>query len=220
MIRLEENKLTRLLFYTKDIEVKSFAVLPKIMKNSSYQGNTNGLNLSVLSNCYLIISRTGSAGSKDYKSKMYTMSLKNRRITQRFFSSILSWMEDPAYETMYYYNEDQLLEFNLDYKDFEVKTPSTKHSDYMLEARPTIYEDRLGRYEGVAISFNRHENEVILPWGDFVILADIVLNFNFEVEALLLFNSFIMSCQLDRVTTPEQERLGRRIDRGSKDPFR
>lgn len=218
MIKLIEAKLTRLLFYTNQLEVKSFTSLPKLMKSDYYQKYGGDVNLSVISNCYLIIRYTGNPENKDFKSKMYTMSLKNRRNTQRFFASILNWLEDSAYENMFYYNDDAL-EFNLDYKDFELTTPSSKHSEYRMQARPIVYEDNMGRREGVALTFNLQENTAFMSWEDFVVLADIVLNFNFEVESLLLMNSFMTSCKLDRITTPNEEKINRRIERGSKDPF-
>lgn len=214
-----DAKLNRLIYYNNNIEVKSFTVLPKLMRTDHRQSDSN-INLSIIMNCCLIISYAGNNGSNDYKSKMYSMTLKNRRATQRFFSKVLSWLEDASYADMFYYNTDNSIEFNLDYRDLIARLPQSKNNNYSLEARPVVYEDNMGRREGISLTFNQYENTVSISWEDFSVLADIVLNFDFEAEALLLMQSFMIGCQLDRLTTPDEERINRRIERGSKDPFR
>jgi hypothetical protein len=202
---------------TNTLAVKSFAVLPKLINTTKLE-NTDSVNLSVLINPCLIINYTGNSAT-EFNSKRYTMTTKNRRVTQRFFSSVLEWFESPDMQDLFYYTQDGNLEFNYDYKELQAMTANTKQNEYVLSARPTIVENNLGRSEGIALCINMTENQCYLTWSEFEILADIVLNFDFDLEGILLMNSFKLGCQLKRVVTTEQERINKKLEYGSKDPF-
>lgn len=215
---MTDIRLSRNLFSTDVMDVKSFLFMPKIMKPES--AFTASVNLSVILNCCLIIQYTGgnrsyNSDEVDFKSRMYTMTWKNRRITQRFFSSALEWFEDSKYSNMFFYTEDGELQINMDYSKTALVTDKSRYNDKSLAVRPTIVDDYLGRREGVLFSVNTSENTFNISWEDFIVLADIALTFDFEREALLLMQSFSTAHSLDRYTTPAEERMARKLNEGA-----
>lgn len=218
---MKDYHLNRLLFSTNDLEVKSFIVLPRLV-NTSSSGNADIVNLSVVANPVLIIktkkafNTKGTPNEKGFKTS-YTMNIRNHHMTRRFFAKVLNWFENPNMQDLFYVTDTGELEFNYDYRELKATIPLTKYSESAMEARPTIINNYGNREEGVALCINSDENECLLPWRDFEALADIVLSFDFVGEAVLLTNAFKLSCELQRVSTPEQERMERRLS--VKNPF-
>ena len=215
-----EFKCSRSLFYTNNLDVRSFMPAPMLVHNGT---SREDLNFSVVSNVYLIFKyTTGNRFDTSYdQSRKYTMSVNNFRKTRRCFATAVRWFEDPSYGNLFYYaGEDERLELNIEMKDVNAVATLSKRNNYAMEIRPVVIEDNMGRREGVALSINRTENTVFLDWEDFIVLADIVLSFDFRDEALLLLNSYRFACEYDNITTPQGMRTARDIDRGRRhDPF-
>ena len=219
---MKDYHLSRTLFTTADLEVRSYIVLPRLI-NTSNPEKMDVINLSVVANPCLIIKNTknsfnnkGASTEKGYRN-FYTMNIRNHHMTRRFFARVLNWFENPNMQDLFYVTDIGELEFNYDYKDLKASVPLTKYTESALEARPTILTKYGNREEGVAFCINSTENECILSWREFEAFADIVMSFDFISEALLLMNSFKLSCELQRVSTPEQERIERRLS--AKNPF-
>ena len=210
-------KLTRSLFTSRNLEVVSFLPTPTLLYQPT-QTNRDDLNLSVVVNLSLIIRYT-SGNSDRYdldRSKRFVMSYRNWSATRKCFSSALKWFEDEAYNDIFYYTANGNLEFNLDRQGTRSVVELSKTSQYAMEIRPTVIENNLGRHEGISITINHKENTAFLDWQEFVLLADMVLNFNFESEALLLMQSYNFGSSMGNLMTPAEMRQARNIRSGSK----
>ena len=216
---LVEFFCSRSLFYTNNLDVKSFMPAPKLVTS----GNYGDLNFSVVGNVYLIFKYTtgNRFGTYNDTSRKYTMSVNNFRKTRRCFATAVRWFEDPSYSNLFYYaGEDELLELNMEMKDISAVVTMSKRNLYAMEIKPVVIEDNMGRREGVSLTINRSENTVFLDWEEFIVLADIVLNFDFRQEALLLLNSYKIAYDHGNITTPQGMKTARDIDRGQRrDPF-
>ena len=216
---MPQYKLKRSLFMSPHLEVISFLPVPTIMHPK--MGNPTDVNLSVLLNLSLIIRyTTGNRDSFSDPSTRYVMTIKNYRKTRQCFAQAIRWFEDINYSDIFYYTENGRLEFNLDKKDIRAVVELSKNCKYSMEIRPTIIEDNMGRHEGASVTLNYEKNTAFLDWEDFVFLADVVLNFDFEKEACLLLSSLQIGLSLDTFTTPDEVRKAREISLGSKpSPF-
>jgi hypothetical protein len=188
-----------------------------------YRGNEIGDNItfSVIANLSLILRyTTGNYNGTYDDSRHFTVNINNYRKVRRCFEMAVRWFEDPEFSDLYYYNEDRL-EFNMDRNDVKQVLQMSKRSRHSLEIRPVIIENNMGRMEGISLTINRTENTVMLDWEDFIVLADIVLNFDFRNEALLLLQAFQIGSQLENICTPQEMKIARNINSGQRvDPFK
>lgn len=208
---MNEIFLGRTLLYGNKYEVRSFFPYPKLIY-SQYSNPSDAVNLSVLSNAYLIIKYVDNSTNKTVgydNSKKFTMTLKNRRIVRSFFSTIASWFENSKYNSMFYYTEEGNLEVNLEFQNTKAIIPSNSTCEGIMAACPIIVTDVLGRREGVALTINNEANLIALPWEEALMVADTFINFDFSVESILLMESYMSGSQLGRFATAQEIRQQR-----------
>ena len=121
------------------------------------------------------------------KSEVY-FSFPHMYFLKKFFNEIEKWFFDKKYKDLYYYNKNNELVVNKDFKKYKKIRITDLPSNVNIIAYPSIINNNDIYEEGVTFHIEPYNTDFTLDINDFCIIYDIIKNFDLFTSSQLLIN--------------------------------
>lgn len=198
--------LTRTLYSTKSMNIRSFMRLPEVY----LAGSTATVStFPVLFITYQVQVPYENRHDPKPKDTSFKINSRNLYRTVKFFRKILSWFEEDQYRDLFIVDEhDGNLIVNMDFKNLRANVEGNRLDAQAMMAVPAVVTNDSVQSEGCVLIINRTNYSIALTDKDVESIYGILSSFSFQQETMLL----LQLASMKALRTTEPPRFGRTPD--------